>query len=174
MRRAIAVLFVVGAALGLWLWARPREHSIERNDSVRDKQSVTRETPVDAPPRTTRAAPPEALIPDASALPSAAAPTPAQRAARRELEETGFMTELRRVAASDPVRGLELAREGQRRFPNGEAAAERAAIVVRSLAMQGRLSEARGEAELMVQRYAGTSWAREVEQQTGAHPRIDH
>jgi hypothetical protein len=174
MRRAVAVLFVAGAALGLWLWARQREQSVERTDSVRDNQHVTRETPVDAGPRTARAASPAAIIPDASALPSAAAPTPAQRTTRREPEEPGFMNELRRVAASDPVRGLELAREGQLRFPNGAAAAERAAIVVRSLAVQGRLSEARGEAELMVQRYPGTSWAREVEQQTGAHPRVDH
>jgi len=83
------------------------------------------------------------------------------------------MARLHGVDGTDPRQALALAREGNERFPNGPGAAERAAIVVKSLALQGRLSEARGEAEIMVNRYAGTRWAREVEQHTGAHPHVD-
>ena len=64
----------------------------------------------------------------------------------------------------------ELAREGERRFPDSPNAPEFAAMAVKSLARQGKLSEARAEAEVMVNKYAGTHWAREVERHTGAHP----
>jgi len=39
-----------------------------------------------------------------------------------------------------------------------------------ALARQGRISEARGEAEHMVNEYPGTQWALDVERNTGAHP----
>jgi hypothetical protein len=48
-----------------------------------------------------------------------------------------------------------------------------AAMVVKSLARQGKASEARAEAEEMVNKYVGTRWAREVEQHTGAHPHVN-
>jgi hypothetical protein len=89
------------------------------------------------------------------------------------VDEGSLMTQLRSVEESDSVLALELAREGNRRFPESSAAAERAAIIVKSLAREGKLSEARGEAEVMVNRYAGTSWAALVEQHTGAHPHTD-
>lgn len=81
------------------------------------------------------------------------------------------MAELRSVERSDFARAYELAHEGNRRFPSSPLAAERAAIAVRSLALQGKLSDARREAEDMVNRYPGTPWALEVERNTGAHPR---
>lgn len=86
-------------------------------------------------------------------------------------DEAGLMNRLRFVEDRDPALAIELAREGNRRFPLGSDGAERAAIIVKSLARQGHLSEARGEAETMVNQYAGTGWALEVEQNTGAHPR---
>jgi hypothetical protein len=81
------------------------------------------------------------------------------------------MARIRLAEETDPARALELAREGNRHFPEGSDAAERAAVVVKSLARQGYWSEARGEEETMVDRYPGTRWALEVEQHTGAHPR---
>lgn len=81
------------------------------------------------------------------------------------------MQQLRALTATNPARALELARAGQERFPESPYAAERAGRIVKSLALLGRASEARGEAERMVNRYAGTAWALEVEQHTGAHPR---
>jgi hypothetical protein len=91
----------------------------------------------------------------------------------QQVDEGSLMSQLRSVEESDSARALELARLGNRLFPESPAAAERAEIIVKSLAREGNLSEARGEAEVMVNRYAGTSWAALVEQHTGAHPHID-
>jgi hypothetical protein len=104
-----------------------------------------------------------------------ASPTvPAVSAAAPVLtEEASLMATLHGIADRDPQRSLELARDGNRRFPNSPDAAERAAIVVKSLALEGHLSEARAEAEAMVNQYPGTAWAAEVERHTGAHPRLN-
>jgi hypothetical protein len=83
--------------------------------------------------------------------------------------EASLMAELRQIQKTDPKRALELAREGNQRFPESSDAAERASIVVHSLAQLGLRSEARGEAEDMVNRYPDTEWVREVERFTGAH-----
>ncbi len=90
------------------------------------------------------------------------------------LDEAQLMKRLRLVEDTNPALGLVLAREGNRRFPDSSDAAERAAVIVKCLALQGFLSKARGEAETMVNQYPGTPWALEVEQQTGAHPRRSH
>ncbi|MDP9149645.1 MAG: hypothetical protein M3O36_06865 [Myxococcota bacterium] len=89
------------------------------------------------------------------------------------LDEAQLMKRLRIVEDGNPALALVLAREGNRRFPGSSDAAERAAVIVKSLALQGHLSEARGEAETMVNQYLGTPWALEVEEHTGAHPRRD-
>jgi TolA-binding protein len=87
------------------------------------------------------------------------------------LDESELMERLRKAQDTDDyMLSYELAREGQRRFPDSSNAPEIAAMVVKSLARQGKISEARAEAETMVNKYAGTSWAREVERHTGAHP----
>jgi hypothetical protein len=90
------------------------------------------------------------------------------------VDEDALMTEARSMVDVDAAAALAIAREGDRRFPSGDAAAERAMIEVKALARQGRLSEARGAAEQMVNRYPGSPWALEVERHTGAHPRINH
>jgi hypothetical protein len=89
------------------------------------------------------------------------------------LDEAALMARLRGIEDADPAQALDLAREGNRRFPESADAAERAAIVVKSLARTGHLSEARGEAETMVNRYAGTPWALDVERHMGAHPHVN-
>jgi outer membrane protein assembly factor BamD (BamD/ComL family) len=80
------------------------------------------------------------------------------------------MNQLRAAQDSDPVRARQLAEEGMRRFPNSPDAAEREALGIKAYARQGRISEARAEAERMVNRYPGSKWALEVERHTGAHP----
>ena len=76
---------------------------------------------------------------------------------------------LRSAQGNDPQLAAELAREGNRRFPDSADAPERASILVHALAEQGLSSEARGAAEDMVNRQPDSHWVREVERFTGAH-----
>ncbi|MGA3123146.1 MAG: hypothetical protein ABSF69_20435 [Polyangiaceae bacterium] len=89
-------------------------------------------------------------------------------------DEASLMQRLRAIEDSDPAQALDLARDGDRRFPKSRDSAERAMIEVKSLAREGKLSEARGAAEVMVNQYPGTPWALEVERHTGAHPHVRH
>jgi hypothetical protein len=116
--------------------------------------------------------PPRPALLDASLPPTvpAAAKKPAP-AKPKLLSENELMERLRKAQDTDDyVVSYDLAREGLRRFPDSRNAPEMAAMVVKSLARQGKASEARAEAEVMVNKYAGTEWAREVERHTGAHP----
>jgi hypothetical protein len=79
------------------------------------------------------------------------------------------MTELRAFKETDPQFAIERAREGNRRFPDSADAAERSSILIHALADAGLASEARGEAEDMVNHYPDSEWVREVERFTGAH-----
>ncbi len=107
------------------------------------------------PPRRAEAAPPPTLA--VVSLP--APPSP----------EASLMVRLRQ--AKDPDLVAELAREGNHRFPDSEGAPERASLLIHALAAQGLASEARGEAEDMVNRYPDSEWVREIERFTGAHRR---
>ena len=86
------------------------------------------------------------------------------------IDESSLLTQLRSLVDVDPVRAYELAKRGLALFPNSSDAPEMAALAVKSLARQGKRSEARGEAETMVNQYPDSPWAREVERHTGAHP----
>jgi hypothetical protein len=99
-----------------------------------------------------------------------AAPAPASPPrAVAPLDEASLMARLRRIKDEDPALAVELAREGNRRFPESAGAPERASILIHALASLDRASEARGEAEDMVNRYPDSAWVREVERFTGAH-----
>jgi hypothetical protein len=79
------------------------------------------------------------------------------------------MAELRSAVQADPEYAIALAREGNHLFPEAADAPERTAILIHALASVGRASEARGEAEAMVNHYPDSSWVREIEAFTGAH-----
>jgi len=85
------------------------------------------------------------------------------------LTEEALMGRLRAARDTEPALAIELAREAIRRFPENRNAPERASILIHALAQLNRSSEARGEAENMVNRYPDSHWVREVEQFTGAH-----
>ena len=85
--------------------------------------------------------------------PPAAAPAPA-------VTESALMSAIRDLGASDPARALELARDGNRRFPKSADAVERSWTICKSLAALGRSSEAQVEARLLVHQYPDTTWAR--------------
>lgn len=98
------------------------------------------------------------------------APAPASEPVRPRLPaapsaaitEPALMSSIRELGAADPARALELAREGNRRFPNSADAAERTWTICKSLAALGRSSEAQQEARQMVQQYPDTTWAGDV------------
>lgn len=79
------------------------------------------------------------------------------------------MTRLRAAAASDTPYAIDLAHEGNSRFPDSADAPERNSILIHALARLGRASEARREAEEMVNRVPDSPWVREIEQFAGAH-----
>lgn len=72
-------------------------------------------------------------------------------------------------AAGNHSLAIELAREGNKRFAGTALAPERHSILIHSLAESDQRSEARGEAEFMVNHYPDSSWVREIEAFTGAH-----
>ena len=125
-------------------------------------------------PRLAAATLSEPVAVDASApAPAAAAPVHKKAAAAKakQLTEAELMEKLRKAQDTDEYQlSYDLAREGLRRFPDSQDAPEMAAMVVKSLARQGKVSEARAEAEVIVNKYPGTHWAHEVERHTGAHP----
>jgi hypothetical protein len=98
-----------------------------------------------------------------------APPPPAGSEAARPLNEAVLMARLRGVAGSNFPLAVELARAGNRRFPDSPDAPERASILVHALAAQGMAKEARGEAEYAVNHYPDSSWVQEIEGFTGAH-----
>ena len=79
------------------------------------------------------------------------------------------MARVRELAATDSAQAVELARAGNRRFPDTADAPERASILIHALANLGRVREARGEAEQMVNHYPDSDWVREIEGFSGAH-----
>ena len=79
------------------------------------------------------------------------------------------MERLRGLREQDHRAAIALARDGNRRFPDSPDAPERTAILIHLLAAEGQASEARGEAEAMVNHYPDSSWVKEIEQFTGAH-----
>jgi hypothetical protein len=79
------------------------------------------------------------------------------------------MARLRSIKDSNAAAAIDLARDGNRRFPDSADAPERHSILIHALADSEQRSEARGEAEQMVNHYPDSEWVREIERFTGAH-----
>jgi len=161
----VGALLVVAVAIWVRMATAPRPQVAEPPPAAEPrKPGATVTLPEPTPPR-----PPavDASVP----LPARPAPKKAVAAKPELLTESELLEKLRKAQDTDDYTlSYALAREGQRRFPDSSNAPEIAAMVVKSLARQGKVSEARAEAEEMVNKYAGTHWAREVERHTGAHP----
>ncbi|MGA2447630.1 MAG: hypothetical protein ABTD50_03015 [Polyangiaceae bacterium] len=100
-------------------------------------------------------------------------PPPVTRSALREdggpADEATLMMQLRSAAGTDSARAIVLAEEGNRRFLDSADAPERTSILIHALAAEGRSSDARGQAEYMVNHFDDSNWVREIEAFTGAH-----
>ena len=147
----IFAVLVVGAAL----W-RARSSPGPHRPVEQEPESAP---PAPAPPPAPQPAAARRVRPDAGI----------SRADLAALDEARLMARLREVAPREPALAVTLAREGNRRFPGSADAPERTSILIHALATLGRSSEARGEAEQMVNGYPDSDWVREIERFTGAH-----
>jgi hypothetical protein len=146
------VLLLTLAAIGV----RAREHL----RGTGSQASPAPEAAV-APAITAPLPPPMATVRE-TVPPLLPAAMPAAHQARQALDESALMEQLREMRQSDPELSLRLARQGNEQFPTSPEAAERAAIVVKSLMRMGRADEATAEARAMVDEYPGTPWAIDV------------
>jgi hypothetical protein len=161
-------LVVIVGLTGVALW-RARSASrtaADDHDGVGDCARAAAPSEPAAPAPQPIAAP---LSPDRARPSSPSAASSAAAALVARLDEAHLMDRLRHTVGTDTALAIELAREGNRRFPDSPDAPERASILIHALANQGQSREARGEAEYMVNHYPDSSWVREVEQFTGAH-----
>lgn len=156
-----AVALSVGVA-GLW-----RLHWRGDENAAIARPPADEAIPPEASPQVTSGQAPVSAEIARPAYPAAAAAalTPADASP----QEGALMGRLRMIKNSDPALAVTLGRQGNRLFPASADAPERASIVIHALASEGLASEARGEAEDMVNRYPDSSWVREIEQFTGAH-----
>jgi hypothetical protein len=162
-RRAIVVAVpavLVAVLLGVRLVEREPEPALSHDRAGVEREPDERTAdPVERPDVSV------ALVAAASPAPSTGTPP----VAAATLDEGELMLLLRSARGNDPKLAVELAREGNRRFPSGADAPERASILIHALAELGLASQARGEAEDMVNRYPDSAWVREIERFTGAH-----
>jgi hypothetical protein len=158
---AVAVLVVKGTGRG----ARDAEPSPEMQPVPAAAPAVAA---APAPAPVAPAPAPRPPGPDQSPSTTAPPPPPGSEAAK-PLNESVLMARLRGAAGSDYPLVVELARAGNRRFPDSADAPERASILIHALAAQGMAKEARSEAEYAVNHYPDSQWVREIEGFTGAH-----
>ena len=85
------------------------------------------------------------------------------------MNEAVLMARLREVARTDSAQTIEIARAGNKKFPDTPDAPERYSILIHALITQDKLSEGRAEAEYMVNHFPDSSWVRQIEGFTGAH-----
>jgi hypothetical protein len=168
------LLVVVAAALFVVLVKELKRTSREAPPSSLVAPVAAAPSPLPPP------APPVAPAPDPAPAPShppgpdrspstTAPPPPPGSEAAKPLNESVLMARLRSVAGNDYPLAVELARAGNRRFPDSADAPERASLLIHALAAQGMAKEARGEAEYAVNHYPDSQWVREIEGFTGAH-----
>jgi hypothetical protein len=153
---ATAGIVVIVALVAAWLAQSRREAAIA--------PSLPETSASADPPSWVMPASPPDPAPQSTLRPAPSSP-PAPLAG----DEATLMTRLRSAADADPALAIDLAREGDKRFPGSADAPERSSILIHALARQGRASEARGEAEAVVNEYPDSVWVREIEAFTGAH-----
>lgn len=119
------------------------------------KVEASRDAQVDLvdPPDTTASAANEESPVDASASP-----------------DTALNLTIRR-SLKDPAAVLKLVAEAEAKYPESPHAAEWSKRKIDALVATDDYRSARREAESMVNVYRGSTWAREVERDMGAHPR---
>lgn len=109
---------------------------------------------------------PDGSTPEAAARP----PILTARDLSALVDETALMVRLHELGETSPPLSLQLAREGNARFPNSPDAPERAFIVVKSLVDMTRFKEAQEEARKMLKRYPNDPHTLDVERHLLSNP----
>ena len=172
--KARLVAIAVGALVLAIVIAVWHGLSADESDAAKRAASAPPAAPETAPP-TPPSPPPPAAPPSGPAAaaqnapPDAAVPAPNVQAAIARMNEAVLMAHLREVARSDSAQAIEIARAGNKKFPDSPDAPERTSILIHALITQDKLSEGRAEAEYMVNHYPDSKWVRDIEGFTGAH-----
>ena len=149
-KRPLLVIVALGAlclAVVVALGRHRHQEAVVPEDPSEAAERETEPSPAPMPVPVRAPAPVPSPPPVMAARPSpAAAPAPA-------FTESALMAAIRDLGASDPARALELARDGNRRFPKSADAAERSWTICKSLAALGRFHDAQVEARLLVHQY---------------------
>jgi len=148
--------------------------SADESDAAKRAASAPPAAPETAPPAPPSPPPPAAppsgpAAAAQNAPPDATAPAANVQAAVARMNEAVLMAHLREVARSDSAQAIEIARAGNKKFPDSPDAPERTSILIHALITQDKLSEGRAEAEYMVNHYPDSKWVRDIEGFTGAH-----
>ena len=157
-RLPLLVIVALGAlclAVVVALGRHRHQEAVVPDDASEGAARAAEPSPAPMPVPVRAPAPVPAPPPVMAARPPAAAPAPA-------VTESALMSAIRDLGASDPARALELARDGNRRFPKSADAAERSWTICKSLAALGRFRDAQVEARLLVHQYPDTTWAGDV------------
>ena len=160
---------ILAAVIAVW-------HA-ERQETQADKVVVpplpAAPAPLPPPPETAAPNAPAAGPGPAAASPNPPAPapppSPSVEASVARMDEAVLMAKLRKVAKTDSAQAVELARLGNKKFPDSSDAPERHSILIHALVTQNQLSQGRAEAEYMVNHYPDSKWVRDIEGFTGAH-----
>jgi hypothetical protein len=123
-----------------------------------------------SPPPGTRIATEQSRRPPAPPVKGPRPRTATTEDAGARLDEASLLSRLHDLAASDPPRSLELAREAVARFPDGANAPEFEWNVVKALANMDRYGEAEEEARGMLRRFPGSAFSEDVEHHLLNHP----
>ena len=162
---AIAIgALVVAIAIAGW-----RALSSDEKPEEKTAAEAPAAPPAPAPPPPSAPPPPPPAAAAQNAAPDAAAPSARVEAMVARMNEGVLMAHLREVARTDSAQTIEIARAGNKRFPDSPDAPERYSILIHAMVTQNQLSEARGEAEYMVNHFPDSQWVRDIEGFTGAH-----
>ena len=85
-------------------------------------------------------------------------------------EEAALMDRLRKAVKGDPQTAVNLADEGERRFPESPLREEREALAIDAFINMQKMGSARGRAEFFLRRYPNGKYAAHVGNMTGMHP----
>jgi len=166
---AIAV-FVLTAILAVFVLRKENEGKDHRERNEKSSAESTEPTTPGHEPTAAPTSPPVARIASERPVAEPRPRPPAGRNADARLDETSLISRLHDLAASDPPRSLELAREAVARFPDSPNAPELEWNVVKALANMDRYQEAEEEARRMLQKFPGNAFADDVEHHLLNHP----